>query len=354
MRERGLATRRLRGQVARIPTSAWPWLCKLIGAMSDPRATSTLSADLRIAWTWQYQPSRPELTALYEKAKHEQWDAQTALDWKIDVDPERENFPDVQIPIYGTELWTKLDQKNLRELRRLSLSWTLSQFLHGEQGALLATSQLVSAVPWIDAKLYAATQVVDEARHVEVYEKYLADKVELKFPINTSLKELLDQVLRDPRWDMKYLGMQILVEGLALAAFKFIHTFSNEPLIKDLTHHVMRDEARHVAFGVLSLADYYRTQLNERERREREEFTYEACRLMRDRFLQREVWEAMSLPVETCLDLTLRSPAMREFRRLLFMRIVPNIKKLGLLSPFLRERFAELGILDFEDAPADG
>jgi hypothetical protein len=305
------------------------------------------------AWTADYRPTDTRLRELYEKAKHEQWDAGT-LDWRADVDPQRENFPDQQIPIYGTELWQRLERAEIEELRRHSTSWMLSQFLHGEQGALLAASQVVDTVPWLDAKLYGATQVMDEARHVEVYERYLREKVELTYPVNPELKSLLAAILSDARWDVKYLGMQILVEGLALAAFQFVHAFSTEPLLKDLTHHVMRDEARHVAFGVLSLADYYQRELSEAERDDRAVFVYEACRLMRDRFLQREVWERLGFPVERCLELTLSSPAMQEFRRLLFSRIVPNVKKLGLLTPWLRERFGELGILSFEAGRADG
>ncbi|MBE7454341.1 MAG: ferritin-like domain-containing protein [Kofleriaceae bacterium] len=304
------------------------------------------------AWTTAYPPEDERLRALYGKAKHEQWDADT-LAWGQDVDPERENFPDQQIPIYGTDLWAGLDGRQRATLRQHSTSWMLSQFLHGEQGALLASSQVVDTVPWLDAKLYGATQVMDEARHVEVYERYLREKIELTYPVNPELKSLLRHILADERWDVKYLGMQILVEGLALAAFQFVHAFTSEPLLKDLTHHVMRDEARHVAFGVLSLGDYYRTELSEAERDERVRFTYEACRLMRDRFLQREVWQELGLPVERCVELTLSSPAMTEFRRLLFSRIVPNVKKLGLLTPWLRERFGELGILAFEHGAAD-
>ena len=232
------------------------------------------------------------------------------------------------------------------------MAWILSQFLHGEQGALLATAQIVDAVPVIDAKLYAATQVMDEARHVEVYDRYLREKLEKVYPINPHLKTLLDQILTDSRWDMKYLGMQILVEGLALAAFGFIRAYANEPLLRDLTHYVMRDEARHVAFGVLSLRDFYAKNFTAAEMREREEFTYEGCVLMRDRFLARDVWEEMGLPVDECCDIALESPSMLEFRRMLFSKIVPNVKKLGLLDDWLRERFAELGILQYEDLEA--
>jgi hypothetical protein len=204
----------------------------------------------------------------------------------------------------------------------------------------------------MDAKLYAGTQVMDEARHVEVYDRYLTTKLEKVYPINPHLKTLLDQILSDSRWDMKYLGMQILVEGLALAAFGFMRTYSNEPLIKDLTYHVMRDESRHVAFGVISLQDFYREHFTAAEIRERQEFTYEACVLMRDRLLAREVWETMGLPADECCDMALHASSTAEFRRMLFSKIVPNVKKLGLLDDWLRARFAELGILQYETLEA--
>jgi hypothetical protein len=315
--------------------------------------TEFLDARCPVNYTWSYESSRADLRALYEKAKGEQWDGRTYLPWHHDVDPTQESMPDSLIAIYGSHLWSKLSPKNIEELRQHLQSWTLSNFLHGEQGALLATAQIVCTVPLADAKFYASTQVMDEARHVEVYERYLREKVQLTYPINEYLRQLLDSILSDSRWDMKYLGMQILVEGLALAAFKFIHSFTKEPLIKELTHMVMRDEARHVAFGVLSLKDFYTKEINERERREREEFTYEACRLMRDRFLAKEVWQQLGFPVDECLQMAMTSPATTEFRRLLFMRIVPNIKRLGLLTPFLRQGFTELGILQFEDMPPD-
>jgi hypothetical protein len=312
-----------------------------------------LDTSFPLSYTWRYEPQKQEIRDLYEKAKREQWNATDGLDWKIEVDPERENLPDMMHPIYGTRMWNQLNERQVRQLRHEGYSWMLSQFLHGEQGALLATAQLVLAVPSPDAKFYASTQVMDEARHVEVYDRYLREKLELVYPVNPSLKELLDRILTDPRWDMKYLGMQILVEGLALAAFKYIHSFASDPLIKELTHYVMRDEARHVAFGVLSLRDFYAIKMNEREKRERQEFVYEACVLMRDRFLAREVWERMGLDVEECCKVALESPAMQEFRRLLFARIVPNVKRLGLLDPWLCQKFEELGILKFENEPAD-
>ncbi|HZP41569.1 MAG TPA: ferritin-like domain-containing protein [Candidatus Binatia bacterium] len=299
------------------------------------------------AYTWDYGVAREDLRTLYEKAKSDQWNATVGLAWETDVDPEREIVPDVQVPVYGTHIWEKLTEAEIRKLRREALAWTLSQFMHGEQGALLATAQIVDATPAFDAKLYGATQVVDEARHVEVYARYLREKMTRQYPINRHLRTLLDLILADARWDMKYLGMQIMVEGLAMAAFGYMHAHCQEPLLTDLTHHVMRDEARHVAFGVLALEDVY-TDLPSHERREREEFLFEGCRLMRDRLLMEEVWEEMGWPKDEVRRIVLESAQMKEFRKLLFAKIVPNVKRLGLLTPWVRDRFAELDILKFE------
>jgi hypothetical protein len=299
------------------------------------------------AYVWEYEPQQEELRRLYEKSKREQWNASDALDWSLSVDPEAENFPDEQIPIFGTHVWEKLDKKAVRKLRAEQMSWTLSQFMHGEQGALLATSQIVDAVPSLDAKFYAAQQVADEARHVEVYARYLGEKLHKEYPCNPHLKSLLDAILTDSRWDMKYLGMQILVEGLALAAFAFLHQMAKEPLIKDITHRIMQDEARHVAFGVLTLQDLY-GEMSVAELKDREDFCYEACRLMRDRLLAVEVWEEMGWDVPEVTEIVLESPSLQEFRRLLFSKIVPNVKRLGMLTPRLRKGFEELGIIHFE------
>jgi hypothetical protein len=320
--------------------------------MRLPADVETLTTSFPTTFTWDYSHGNGGLARLYTNAKRDQWDGATTLDWSLDVDPEAENLPDQQIAIYGSPIWERLTKRERERLRHESMSWILSQFLHGEQGALLATAQLVDAVPAMDAKLYAATQVMDEARHVEVYDRYLRGKLEKVYPINPHLRTLLDQILSDARWDMKYLGMQILVEGLALAAFGFMRAYANEPLIRDLTYHVMRDEARHVAFGVISLRDFYATHFTAAEIRERQEFTFEACVLMRDRFLARDVWEHLGMPADECCRYALASPSMVEFRRMLFSKIVPNVKKLGLLDAWLRARFADLGILQYEDLEA--
>jgi hypothetical protein len=231
-------------------------------------------------------------------------------------------------------------------------TWRLSQFMHGEQGALICTARITETVPWYDAKLFAATQVVDEARHVEVFAKYLDTKLNGFYPINAHLEALLNDIIRDSRWDMTYLGMQVMVEGLALAAFGFLHMLTNEPLLKNLLRYVMADEARHVAFGVLSLKEAY-DGMNSQEIRERQEFAFEAGIRMRDRFLMQEVWERMGVDTRKMVKIQLDLPnEYKDFQRLLFSKIVPNCKKLGLLDAgdgWLRKKWTEIGVIELED-----
>ncbi|MCX5742400.1 MAG: ferritin-like domain-containing protein [Proteobacteria bacterium] len=308
----------------------------------------TLEAMLDVTYTWGYQETRAKLRDLYDKACRAQWISDDVLPWETDVDLDRPMGPEQLMPLFGSDIYNKLDKKEKENLNRETFSWTLSQFLHGEQGALLATAQIVDSVRDLDSKLYAATQVVDEARHVDVYNRYLHTKIGFSYPVNPHLKTLLDMILTDSRWDMKFLGMQIMVEGLALAAFGMIQKNTEEPLLRALTSYVIGDEARHVAFGVLSLRDYYREQ-PEAVKREREDFVYEAARLMRDRFLFQEVWEKTGLPTKECMKIAVDNPGQVMFRQLLFAKIVPAIKKMDLLSDRQRVRFQELGILQFEN-----
>ena len=203
-------------------------------------------------FTWDYtKGERPALNKLYEKAKNAQWNGETDLDWSIDVDQEQLALMGMQqggepaLDLTGT-CFEKWEERDWVKLDIQMQNWALSQFMHGEQGALLCTAKIVETVPWIDAKYYASTQVMDEARHVEVFSKYLDEKLSGHYPMNAHLGLLLDDIVADPRWDMTYLGMQIMVEGLALAAFGFMHQKTTEPLLKQLLRYVMSDEARHV------------------------------------------------------------------------------------------------------------
>jgi len=229
-------------------------------------------------------------------------------------------------------------------------AFMLSQFLHGEQGALLATAKIVETVPWAEAKFYAASQVLDEARHVEVYHRYLTEKLGVSYGVHPSLQALLDDILRDPRWDLTFLGMQILVEGLALAAFGLLRLqMAGEPLIQDITSRIMADESRHVAFGVLALEDLYTKEMGASELREREDFVIEASHLLRERLLMQPVFERLGWDVPVWVDWAQRTPFMVGFRQMTFSKIVPNLKRLGMLTPRVREAYAKMDILRFEN-----
>ena len=303
---------------------------------------------------WDYDSGRDELLNLYDKGKKQQWDAADRIDWSQDLDPENPmGLPDAAISIAQHPIWTKkFNEKDRNNYRRHFQAWQNSQFLHGEQGALVCTAKIVQQVPDIDAKYYAATQVIDEARHVEAYSRLLREKFELAYPISTPLKSLLENIISERRWDFTYLGMQVLIEGLALAAFQGIRNHAQNPLAAQVNAYVMQDEARHVAFGRLALRDYY-PNLSDAEREEREEFVVESCYFLRDRFKPREVWERLSLPVDELDDFVDGSEQFKDFRQRLFSRIVPTVKDIGLWGPKVQEAYADMGILDLGDIDSE-
>lgn len=300
------------------------------------------------------QGERPSVDALYRKAKTKQWDVDLDIDWTVDGQIDRARDPNSKLNrfyIPSAGVFNRLSNDQRAELGHASTAWTINQFLHTEQGALTCAAKLVQAAPWIDAKFYAATQVMDEARHMEAYAKYVKENLEWEFPISHHLATLLDDVVRDSRWDFTYLGMQVVIEGLALAAFGLQYKLSPDPLLRQITRYVMADEARHVAFGVFSLREAY-AEMSAAELRERQEFCFEGVLRMRNRYLAEEVWEFMGLPVDECTELMKGGPVQIEYRRALFSAIVPNLRKLGLLDfgdGWLRDKFGELGVLGFEE-----
>ncbi|NNL67408.1 MAG: ferritin-like domain-containing protein [Myxococcales bacterium] len=304
------------------------------------------------SYVWNYGDLKQGLHELYEKAKREQWNSTTQLAWDTDVDPESEIIPTPINPLEDFGPYQKLNEKEKLRLRHAQIALQLSQFLHGEQGALIVASQLVAGVPWIDAKYYAGTQTMDEARHVEVFAKYLHDKLEWEWPITPSLKELLDATIQDSRWDFKYLGMQVMIEGLAMAAFGSLYRMCQEPLLKELLHYVMRDESRHVAFGVVSLQDYY-TDMPANELSDREDFIIYSAELMKNRLIGSQIADAMGWDQDAVQEHVLQSEAGQLFRKMIFMRVVPNLKRLGLLTPKVRKAFTDLEIIQFEDYDAE-
>jgi hypothetical protein len=325
--------------------------------MPATRSSTVEHVDMGLpaAFVWNYDDRRPRLTKLYEKSKLSQWNATTDVDWSIEIDPGRLNTDDARFagidyrpdpsesPLAA---FIAAAPENERLMAAHDHAWLVSQFMHGEQGALVATAKITAAAESIDDKYYAAAQVGDEARHVEAYQRYLG-KVGLEYPVSPSLHALLDDVMGHRHIDLTFLGMQILVEGVALAAFSMGEAMFSNPVITTITELVRRDEARHVAFGVLSLQGTY-DDMDPRDLAEREEFVLEACALMRDRFMPVQVWEHFDLDVEKTKQAFLASPDMAAFRSLMFSKVVPNLRKLGLLTPRVREGFEQLGILRYE------
>ncbi|MCA9554206.1 MAG: ferritin-like domain-containing protein [Myxococcales bacterium] len=324
----------------------------------EQRAKRSEITEIPTAYTarfdWAYHRDQPELASLYSKAKASQWNAETDLDWSIEVDPhhpERTLIMDEILPLEQVPAYRGLPRRQQQVQKHGLLSWMLSQFLHGEQGALFAACQLTEAVSSMDGKFYGSTQVVDEGRHVEVFHRYLTEKLGKLYQINDNLYVLIDALMSDGRWDIKFLSMQIMIEGLALGAFGTMRHHTEEPLLKELLRYVITDEARHVHFGVVALRDYYLNALTEKERQEREDWAFETSVLMRNRFLAHEFYDEFYGHVmrrSAWNRLILESEFMSRFRTSMFRRIVPNLKRIGLLSERIRPHYQKLGLLAFE------
>lgn len=333
---------------------AWRGMVQQVGKSSP---VTKVPATYETHFDWAYLRDRPQLARLFDAAKDSQWHPQRDLDWSQNVDPHSDEKPILPwefLPVHGLKQFGRATPRERAEQRQGIAAWLLSQFLHGEQGALFAACQVTEAVPWLDGKLYGSTQVMDEGRHVEVFHGYLTQKLQKKYDINDNLYVVIDALMSDSRWDMKFLGMQIMVEGLALGAFGMIQQKTEEPLLKQMLKYVITDEARHVHYGVLALSEYI-GQLTERERREREDWAFEVSLFLKNRFYAHEFYDEYyghSMSRAQWNELVGKSEMMRMFRRTMFKRVIPNLKKIGLLSDRIRHRYDDLGLLDFEHGRA--
>ena len=303
-------------------------------------------------YNWDYTDADSRIKKIYELGKKLNWNGSIDLDWskaikKGEAPVKAELIARMEGPLAA------LPEEERIEYMWHDTAWSLSQFLHGEQGALLVASQLVSCAPTYQAKLYAASQTFDEARHVEAFNKYIQSRVGIMYPVGTGLKSLLDKILTDPRWDLKFIGMQIIIEGLALAAFNLARQGTFDPVFKDMLYLIIRDEARHVTFGVNYLEEFVKT-LSDEEREERAQFAYEACVVMRGRLMSSEVYEHFGWDVEDAIAFQSKSDVTNNFQHLLFTRVVPNLARIGLLTDKVKPLYDELGVLDYQDWPTDG
>ena len=306
------------------------------------------------AYNWDYTISDNRIKKLYELGKELNWNGSIDLNWDY-THPADERLveTDDQLPHETLKAYENLSEEQKILFDRHSTAELMSQFLHGEQGALLVASQLASCAPTYNAKLYAASQTFDEARHVEVFNRYLQEKIGIHYPINPSLKLLLDKILTDERWDLKFIGMQIIIEGLALAAFQMLKAITKDPLLKQLLHYVVRDEARHVTFGINYLEEYIKT-LSPEEIEERAQFAYEACVISRERLINTKAEQRfLGMTEEEARKFAMDTKSFEMFRNFLFSRVIPNLSRIGLLTDTVRPKFEALGLLEYENAPDD-
>ncbi len=319
--------------------------------------TSSTRAALTALYQWNYEPEVEEIRTLYANALERQWIALRDLDWESEIDREAftQTFSMGGIPISETDFWKSLSLDVRWSVSRTSAAFMLSNFLHGEQGALMVAAQLVNAVPHMDGKFYAATQTLDEARHVEAFAAYI-QKLEEVHEISPGLRELLDGVLGTEDWMKKAVGMQVVTEGLALYFFRDMRNQTEEPLLKKLLTYVSRDEARHTGYGIKYLARMVPT-LSEPERVELSDYAFEATRMlmasragntMRERI--ESVWEQAGVdPIEAMMKLASERDLIRDQLARTGGRygpvsgfIIPTLRKIGLYDERTAGHFKEM------------
>jgi len=314
-------------------------------------AARRVSCRLDTLWDFDYEPTHHELESLYETAKKNQWNGSTAIDWGRPIGKEGPVL-NIAMAFGGTRFFERFTDEEKKEAEIRVSSWRLSQFLHGEQGALLVASQLVNPMPELDCKKYAATQVVDEGRHVEVFERYVK-KLHKVYPVDPLLKGLIDEILASEAWELKLLGMQMLIEGLAIAAFNVMHKQTGDATLRDVLDYVLQDEGRHVNFGYFALKRAL-PEMDPDKRARLEDFALKACDAMYTRDERtgfrsvKTVWEEMGLDGEaTVRDAIANSPTVKVFNRFLFTEVlIPRLQRLGLMSSRVEPRYREIGLLD--------
>jgi hypothetical protein len=343
------------------PEDATGEIADRLSAADVTHVAEIFATPLTGSYNWDYRTADDRISKLYELGKRLNWNATLDVHWERTPDWHRApaKSPDRVAEILGNSPWSgygpwdAMSTEKKLEFVAHDNAWTLSQFLHGEQGALLVASQLTSCAPSFNAKLYAASQTFDEARHVEVFNRYLQTKIGFSYPVNSGLKDLLDKILTDERWDLKFIGMQIVLEGLALAAFHTARSQTDDPVLSELLYLVIRDEARHVTFGVNYLEEFVAT-LSQREREDRAQFAYEACIVSRDRLIPTDVFRYFGWDLDQTRKALVDRGLNADFLNMLYARIIPNLKRIGLLTDRIRPKFEEMGVLDFENLATDG
>src|SRR5256714_7957671 len=314
------------------------------------KAAARVTYQLETLWDYDYEPTHEELETLYETAKKTQWNGSTAIDWGRPIGKEGPVL-NVQVAFAGTHFFPKLTPEERKEVEIRVSAWRLSQFLHGEQGALVVCGQLVNSIPELDAKLYASTQVVDEGRQVEVFERYVK-KLHKIYPVDPLLKTVLDEILATNLWELKLLGMQMIVEGLAIAAFNLMRKQTADPTLSTLLDYVMQDEGRHVNFGYFALKPST-PEMAAPKRESLEDFTYKVGDKLYGRDERtgfqsiKHVWTEMGWDGDKIWrDTIANSQTTKHFNSFLFQEnLMPRLVRLGMISERIAPRYREIGLL---------
>ena len=314
------------------------------------KAAARVTYQLETLWDYDYEPTHEELETLYETAKKNQWNGSTAIDWGRPIGKEGPVL-NVQVAFAGTHFFSRLTPEEQREVEVRVSAWRLSQFLHGEQGALVVCGQLVNGIPELDAKLYAATQVVDEGRHVEVFERYVK-RLHKIYPVDPLLKAVLDEILATNLWELKLLGMQMILEGLAIAAFNLMRKQTGDATLGQLLDYVLQDEGRHVNFGYFALRRAI-PDMEVAKREYLEDFTFRVCVLMYARDERtgfqsiKHVWNELGWDGDKIWrDTVAHSQTTKAFNSFLFHEnLMPRLQRLALISPRIEPRYREIGLL---------
>jgi hypothetical protein len=324
--------------------------------ITPPSLSTSHTVDTTLQTVYQriYSPQAPDMRRLYENAKRDQWNASSDIDWSSKVDLDVGIFADELIDVHGTKYWDRLDQKGRADLNVEFSCWRLSQLLHGEEGAMLACSQLVDMVPGNDAKFFQSTQVVDEARHTEVLSRYLLDKCGGKiYPMSDNLKQLFDYLLGSGKWFIKTVGLQLVAETFAVALFRMLAETCQDPLLKEICRRILADESRHMGFSILSLPDEIRG-LSGSDLRELEEFTREALVLVLTGQFPQGAYETLGYGSSEIAEIRQARKTVaakndfayfrKLFKREMHQTVVTNMSKVGLLNDRTSAFLNEMGI----------
>ena len=317
----------------------------------DPR---TIESPLTTTFEFDYAPEAPDLRRLYENAKRDQWNASRDIDWAAPGSSDGRAIADELVDLYGSPLWNRLSETDRVALNRRVAAWRLSVLMYGEQGALLACSQLVDVVQGADQKFFQATQVVDEARHNEVLDRYLRERLDgLTYPMPANERDIFDSILSEPRWYLKTIALQLVAETFAVSLFKLMAESARDPVLGDVCRRILIDESRHMGFGMLALPAVIR-EASEGERREMEDYTCFALEKTLTGFFPLEAYQDTGFGPAQIEEIKRYrretaarndyAPFRKYFKRDMHGSMVANLARLGLLTERVRPRLEALGV----------